>query len=516
MAALIVTNVLSSSLEVTYDYLNPDELFGYSIKGTYQIDISDINIQTDDTTLLQGRQAIKDAYGRPNIVARIGADEYLNGRIASYNFTQGSLVGSEVVTIVLEESRRLDDYSSTQFAKFIPNPQDLESFTENYTFDRNGDNYNSVRTIGLSYKKDAGDQFLNDAKTFLTNYYFGNRPSLGYQEDGISENAKIDKNYRGLISETYDLINLSVNLTEKVSSSFVDSSNDVSRKQTQDLQVNEQGHLTKIHKIELKSLRLDSENILTSAIAEIVDELKAAEQVQFGNPFSISKGISKDGNTASLTVSFSTDPNKSQQTIESYSGTEVKAGRFKEYDLVIKYNSEGKNNRQKFLNSKNAWVTGQQLNILRISRLFHPTVEIYEKSRSTNFAKTEGVVSETVKFTTDDSYKENDDGVLKVKKTLSKTNQIKRIDKVFDLASLEQHVVQSSLKTVGSASVSATATASQGAGLYKSKEVLESKTSEFNDLVDEDIIHITSDTVTHNLADGSATRKLNYIFIANA
>lgn len=516
MAALIVTNVLSSALEVSYEYLNPDELFGYTVRGTYEIDISDINIETNDTTLLQGRDAIKHAYGRPNIVARIGADDYLNGRISSYRFSENTLVGSETVTITIEEGRRLDDYSSTQFAKFIPNPQDVESFTESYTFDRNGGNYNSVRNISLSYKKDAGNQFLNDAKTFLTNYYFGNRPTLGYQEDGISENARIDKNFRGLISENYDLINLSVSLTEKVSSSFVDSSNKISRKQTQDLQISEQGYLTKIHKIQLESLRLDSENVLTSAIGEIVDELKAAEQAQFGNPFSISKGISKDGNTASLTVSFSTDPNKSQETIESYSGTEVKAGRFKEYDLVIKYNSEGKNNRQKFLNSKNAWVAGQQLNILRISRLFSPTVDIFEKSRSTNFAKTEGIVSETVKFTTDDSYKENDDGILKIKKTLNKSHQINRIDKVFDLASLEEHVVQNSLKTVGSATVSATATASQGAGLYKSKEALESKTSEFNDLVDEDIIHITSDTISHNLGDGSATRKLSYIFIANA
>jgi hypothetical protein len=516
MAALIVTNVLSSSLEVTYDYLNPDELFGYTVRGTYVVDISDINIEKDDTTLIQGRDAIIHAYGRPNIVARIGADEYLNGRIDGFNFSAGALVGSETVTIVIEEGRRLDDYSSTQFAKFIPNPHDLESFTESYNFDRNGSTYNSTRNVSLSYKKDAGGQFLNDAKTFLTNYYFGNRPTLGYQEDGISENARIDKNFRGLISENYDLINLSVSLSEKVSSSFVDPSNKVSRKQTQDLQINEQGHLTKIHKIELQSLRLDSENVLTSAIGQIVDELKTAEKDQFGNPFSISKGISKDGNTASLTVSFSTDPNKSSETIESYSGTETKAGRFKEYDLSIKYNSEGKNNRQKFLKSKQAWVAGQHSNIIRVSRLFSPTVEIYEKSKSTTFAKTEGMITETVKFTTDDSYKENDDGVLKVKTTLSKNHQINRIDKVFDLANLEEHVVQSSLKTLGSATVSASATASQGAGLYRAKHALESRTSVFNDLVDEDIIHITSDVVSLNLGDGSASRTLNYIFIQNA
>jgi hypothetical protein len=222
MAALIVNNVLTSSVNITYDYFNTDELFGYTVKGAYQVNISDINFQEGDTILLSARDAIKEAYGRPNIVARIGADDYLNGRITSFDFAAGSLVGAETVTINIEEARRLDDYSSSQFAKYIPNPHALESFSENYAFSRNGDTYSSSRDISLKYKQSAGDQFLNNAKTFLTNYYFANRPALGYQEDGISEHAKIDKNFRGLLTETYDLVALSVSLSEKVESSFID------------------------------------------------------------------------------------------------------------------------------------------------------------------------------------------------------------------------------------------------------------------------------------------------------
>ena len=140
---------------------------------------------------------------------------------------------------------------------------------------------------------------------------------------------------------------------------------------------------------------------------------------------------------------------------------------------------------------------------------------IYEKSRSTNFQKSEGSIAETIKFTTDDSYKDNDDGVLKLKKTLNKTHQINRIEKFLDLQNLKEQVVTKDLKTVGSASVSAQATVSQSAGIYKAQETLEGKTDEFTALVNENITHITSDTITLNLGQGQATRNINYLFIAS-
>ena len=48
MASLIVNNVVSSSVEVSYNYFNSDELFGYTVRGNYTIDISDIKIQEGD------------------------------------------------------------------------------------------------------------------------------------------------------------------------------------------------------------------------------------------------------------------------------------------------------------------------------------------------------------------------------------------------------------------------------------------------------------------------------------
>ena len=512
-ANLIITNVLSSSVQIQYSYLDTEELFGYKVIGTYQIDVSDIHIEQNETSLLNGREAIENAYNRQNITARIGADDYINGKITNYNFEAGTLVGSEIVSISIEENRRLDDYSSTEFAKYIPNPHAISSFSESYNFSRSGAEYTSNRKTSLTYAQEAGGQFLNNAKTFLTNYYFSNRPNFGYQEDGISENAKISDNFRGLISETYDLIGLTVSIEEKVTSSIIDDANKVSKKETQSLNIDERGFLNKTINIDLTSLRLDSQNVINLAIANIIDAKKAEEEAEFGEPFFISKALSTDGDKANIKLSFSTDPAKSQKNSIVYLGSESKDGRFINYDLSINFSSDGKNQVAKFSNARSSWGGEQGFYEDKIKRLFHPTVLFFEKSRSTNFLKTEGKIKESIKYTTDDSYQTMGDGLLKLKKTISKTNQIKRIEKFFSLQGLEDQIVQNDKKTVGQANVSAEAIVSQSVGIYKAKEILESKTEELNQLVNEDVIHITSDTITTNLGAGTASRTLNYLFI---
>jgi hypothetical protein len=513
MAALIANNVISSSTQINYKYLGTSDLFGYEVEGSYEIDLSDINFEQNETSLIVGRDALIEAYAKPNITARIGADDYVNGRIESFSFEDGPLVGSETVTMVIKESRRLDDYSGSEFAKYIPNPETVGSFSENYSFSRDGANYTSTRSISLTYEEDAGGQFLNNAKTFLTNYYFANRPSFGYQEDGISEDAKIDKNFRGLISESYDLIELSVSLEEKVSSSYIDDSKNVGRLETQTLEVTPEGFLNKTINIELTSLRLDSQDTLNSAISEIIDEKKDEEHAQFGSPFSISKTLTKDGNTASLVISFSTDPKKSQETIIFYSGEESKDGSFLNYRLTITFNSMGKNNKDKFKKSKEAW-DAEQINYKdKIQKLFHPLKDFFEKQRGCNFDKSQGTIQETVNYTTDPSYKDLDNGLMKLKTTVSKTRQIQRIEKYFNSQNKEDEVVLNTLKTVGRGKISAEATVSQSMGVYKAKQVLESKTSDFNELFGENIITIVKDVISTNLGEGKATRSLDYLFL---
>ena len=82
---------------------------------------------------------------------------------------------------------------------------------------------------------------------------------------------------------------------------------------------------------------------------------------------------------------------------------------------------------------------------------------IYEKNRNSNFQKTQGVVSETVVFTTDPAYEYQDDGLLKFKVTLNNTKKIKRNEVVFDLSDLNEKLVINDLESVGTASVTATA-----------------------------------------------------------
>ena len=50
-------------------------------------------------------------------------------------------------------------------------------------------------------------------------------------------------------------------------------------------------------------------------------------------------------------------------------------------------------------------------------------------------------------------------------------------------------------------------------GIYKAQEALESRTDEFTALVDENITHITSDTISLSLGQGTAMRTLNYLYL---
>ena len=512
MASLIANNIINSSSEISYNYNETEEIFGYTISANYNLNVADIAFENGDGFLIAGRNAVKEAYAKPEIVARIGGDEFLKGKIQNISFPQGSLVGQETVNITIEESRRLDDYSSTNFCKYIPNPHLVSSFSETYDFSRSEDNYSYSRNINLTYNQGAGDRFLNDAKVFLTQYYFANRQSFGFQQDGISEDAKFDKDYRGLLTETYDLIGLSVSLQESFNSSFIDDTNHISRKETQSSSVNEKGYLSKTFSYELTSLRHDSQNILERAIKTIIAEVIAANTA-FGDPVSIQKGIKIDGNSATLTVSFSTDPNQRQGDLVTYSVNEAKVGQFREYTLSANYKAKGKTDREKFNNAKDLWISEKANNITKVQSVFAGLPTIYEKNRSSNFQKTEGVVSESVVFTTDPAYAYQDDGLLKFKVTLNNTKKIKRNEVVFDLSDLNDKLVINDLQSVGAASVTAIAVIDPKRDLYGGKSALLGRTTEMQSYVTGSKIFTTSDVVSIDLGQGTSTRTINYLYI---
>ena len=511
--SLIVNNIVTSNSNINYSYLAGEEIFGYVVDFTYSIKTQDISFANGDGVLLTGRAAIRQAYKKKNITARIAGDEILNGLITQISFPESSLTGEDLVTVSIQERRRLDDYSSKSFSKYIPSPHLLEDFSEDYSFSRSGSEYTYKRNISIKYAQDAGDEFLTNAKVFLTNYYFSKRPNIGYYEDGISENARFDQGYNGTLTENIDLVNLSVTLEENFKSSFLFDSEEVSKDIKTSSSIDNKGYLNKTISVGFTSLGYDSQNILETAIANTIDEIISEEESDFGKPFSIQKGINKDSNAAEITLQFSTDPKLTKENSIVYNCSKTKAGAFFEYSLTVEYKSRGANIQERYDNTIALWDSSKDKNESKVSALFPEATSIYEKSRSVNIKKTEGTVSESIVFTIDDIYDSSGlpDGIIKFGIDVSKQEKIKRNSIVLDLMNLQQKLVTSNLDRLGSATVTAKAASDQSYGIFHAKDFLNSKTSEMNDALEEGTYYATADATQIDLSNGTASRVITYI-----
>lgn len=514
MSSLLVNNVVSSSSQISYSYLESKEIFGYTLDLNYTIRTEDIHFENNDGVLLVGRSAIRQAYKRKNITARIAGDEILNGLITSVSFPESSLSGSETVNVSIQEKRRLDDYSGKTFAKYIPNPHLIESFEETYNFNRSGSNYSYSRNISIQYSQDAGDQFLNNAKVFLTNYYFQNRPQIGYYEDGISENARFSKGYNGLLTESIDLIQLSVSLEESFESSFINGTSDISKLIKNSFSSDSEGYLSKKVVIDLVALRYNKSDLLQQGIQDAIDSVIAQESSEFGEPTSISKGITKDGNKSSITIDFSKNPNKSQGDVVTYRCEKRKEEAFVNYALTVNYKSKGKNTIDRYEKLLSSWNSSKDKNEPKVISLFsEANGVIHERSRSTNISKSNASISESIQYTTDESYKSGNlpEGILKYNISLQKTERTKRNLVVTDLLDLKQKLVTSDLLKLGQATVTATCVAPPSYGIFHGKDFLNSKTSDMNNALEESTYYATSDQISIDLSNGSTTRVIQYI-----
>jgi len=512
--SLIINNVTNGSLKINFDYLDSDELFGYTVVGNYTIDISDLSFTDNQGVLLDGRDAISAAYKRKNITARIGGDEYINGRITSLSFSESPLVGSEQASITIEEGKRLDDYSNHTFAKYLPNPHLLESFDENFDFSSDGSDYSYNRNISIKYKQstEASDEFLHNLKVFVSNYYHAVRPNYGFQQDGISENAKIDKGFNGLISEKVDLINLSYSLSETFSSSYIYEDENVSKKFTQTESVDEAGYLNKTVQVELTSLRRDNQNVLTQAVSSTIDDVKSQEQSVYGTPLSIERGFSRNSNKANLTINFSTSPKSYRDATVTYSCQKQKAGSFNEYSMNLQYSAIGQNNQERLKACREFWSSDSANGISRVSSIFPESATVYEKSRNTSFDYAAGKISESVVFTDDDAYSSDlPDGILKYKVTLNSTNGVNRFTRVNDIQALKEKLTVSDLKTLRQVSITADVISLPSYGLFHGKDFINSKTEELNALLNEAEFYTISDQTTVDLGNGTSNRVINYV-----
>jgi hypothetical protein len=517
--SLIVHNVIKGSLSVNFEYFESDELFGYTVEGNYQVDISDLSFANNEGVLISGKEALENAYLQKNITARIGGDEYVNGQITSLSFGESHLVGSLVANITITEGKRLDSYSSHTFAEYLPNPHLLSSFDETFDFSRDGENYSYNRNVSIQYKNntEASNEFLHNVKVFISNYYHAVRPNYGNLTDGISENARFDNKFEGIFSENIDLINLSYSLEEKFDSSFIDASNNVGRNTLIKEDLDEAGYLSKTYTIKLKSLRRNSTDILQTATQNIITEILAQEASQYGTPKTIDRGFSRNGNSSTLNISFSTNPNDFRDQTVIYNCSKQKIGQFNDYSLSQSYKSVGKDNRARFDSCRDFWNVDTGGSAARVAALFPEATAIFEKNRNTVIDYGEATISDTIVYTDDPEFDQSSlpEGILKYKKTLQYNSGVDRFTRVIDVEGNPEKLTISSNKTLSTATVTAEAVSVQAYGQDYAKNFLAGKTSELNDLLQAAEFYITSDVYNIDLANGTTSRVINYVIPDN-
>ncbi|MDB4314553.1 hypothetical protein N9955_00840 [bacterium] len=502
--SLIINKVKSASVQVNYNYLESDYLFGYTLSASYVIDFTDVTFTNDQGVLYNGIEALREAYQSKHLTARIGGDEFQNARLTSQSFNETTLAGSSECSVSIEEEKRLDDYTSNTFAQNIPSPQLIESFQESFSFSRSEANYSSARSVSIKYKQDAGDQFLNNAKLFLKNYYFDSRPNLGYQVDGISENGRFDQNFRPKISETIDLIGLSVSLQENLQTSTIES--DYSRAETYSLDVTEKGFLNKKYSVTIQALREPLELVGNEAAKTVVADLAAQNLAEFGKAYEITKGVDKDGGIVTINMSFSTDPSLNESTSVKYTISRSNKDGVYEYTISINYTGDGKTPMEKLENAKTLWEATLTTYMTKINSIFTVSGVVYEKSRTTTFSHKEGKLSESVVYTTDESYNPDtlDDGILKLKTTTTVNIAPDRVN-LFTSATSNKEALHwaNPLKDLGGFSVKAEATAKKCKGKYFALDYLE----------DLDFSaagrYITSSSLSYN-SEGGASKSISY------
>jgi hypothetical protein len=507
--SLIINKVSSSSVQITYNYLESDEIFGYDVSATYKIDFADISYINADNILYEGVEALREAYLRPNLVARIGADEFINGRITAQDFEESSSVGNSSCSITIQESKRLDDYSGSDFAQYIPSPQWMESFQETFSFSRNAGAYSSTRNVSLKYKQDAGNQFLNNARLFLRNFYFNSRPNVGNHVDGISENGRFNGGFRPLVSETFDLIGLSVSLQENLETAFIDG--DHSKKESYSLNLDEGGFLNKKYSVEIKAIKEPLEVVAENACKSVISTILAANLAQFGKPIEIGRGVNKDGGLITVNISFSNNPSLNASDNITYSVTRTRRESFYDYSFSAELISDGKNQIEKAIKVRAYWQTQISSYKAKVLSLFSEATTIYEQSHSFSFQYLTAKISDSAVFTNDPAYDTSGlpQGIIKRKFSNSYSPKIDRTKIFLDIVDKKEKIelTEFGLSTVGKGTFSMEAVAFKSKGLFFSRDYLESINFNIGETT-----YKNSDEITVN-EDGSTSRVISYDFI---
>ena len=429
---LYVTKITQASSSVSFVYLNSEHVWGKKISSNYTFSILDTRYEEDSDTLLTGIDALQKAYANRNISAKIGFDFFRNGRVTSLSFPESDRARSTTASISIEETVKVedDDVLSDLFHN-IPSPQDVENFSESLSFDRGEGSYGYNRSLSFKYAQDTSSTFLEKSKLFIKNIFLGNRPSLGYLVDGISENGKLNDGLRPLVSEEYDEINKQMSFTETLSTANIIDSNGYkfSRSETLNKAVTQEGYTERRYQVDISALEDPLETTLNSGIAISLDEIISANIGEFGYPTMIERSVNSDGGLGNFSVSFSSDPRKNQLTTISYNVNRSRGSNsFSNYSFSLDVSSKGPNRISSFNSSKDFLINNPNIGVDKVSSLFPEvsTSDLNEISRTNSFDPFNRSASVGIEYTTDPEYKDNSDGILKRSVRVSEKKQVNR------------------------------------------------------------------------------------------
>lgn len=454
-----ITKVNSASTSITFNYFESEHIWGYTIVGSYNFLLKDITNTDGDDALQSPMELLEESYLRPNLAARIGVDEYKNGIITSLSFGESRGVDKVTASITIEERSRINvngDGILSGLTDLIPSPQDIETFSESFSFSRGENSYQYSRDVSLKYRQDAGGDFLNKAYLFLKNIYLNNRPNLGFQIDGISENGRVNANFRPNVSEVYDILNKSISFTESLDTNRIETLGTLpfSKDERYSLSLDEKGYTTKTYDVNLAALTEPLEFNITSGIKHTLIELNRQNSGQFKSPINVSKGVNNEGGKASLTIVFTNNPALNSDTNIDYSANKTQDNGFDNYSFNLTISSRGKNDQTKFIKNKDYWVANTSLPYQKIPILF-PEInsgQLNEVSRSISFNPFNNQITDNSSFSNDPKYADLGDGILTRTVQVNDTHQVRR-DIILPIYGDSEIIIRNNGKTLGTRSI---------------------------------------------------------------
>ncbi len=409
------SHLISSSLEISYNKIVSDELFGFTKTGTYRISVLDPLVEDGDT-LRDELDAVRTAYTTKGAVfsGRIAGDDYVSGRVTSVNESVNRQNGDTEVTVSISELVRSTTpaVANTFFDILGAEAHLAENVNESYTYDRSGDSFSYNKTIDIKFSSLAN---IVDFKALVTTFkdkYKLIREDLTERVDGISDIVLLSDNYDASFSESIDLENFSYQLVEDFQSNILDTVNNCSISESYTDTISEDGYLQRVVTANLTSLRYNRNTTLKAAIKAVSARIIAENQADFAKageqaePISTEKGFTIDGKSAVVTMTFSNNPENLGGDVVSYSCNKSESSGVVTYSLNISFkSSQGATNALKFDNTIALYKSKQSTLKTYVEGLFPEAVgSLYISSNQAQFNKIENTIIQDSSFDEEDIY----------------------------------------------------------------------------------------------------------------